>query len=256
MSNRAARPIRSIRPPSAPTAAASSHGVSEWEGLAHDAGNLLGALGLYAELLTLPGILAPECRSYAEELRMLAERSTALVGRLLTNAGMATGVGITTDTPSGDAIRCLTSLQPVLQRMTAQDAAFQLILPSTLPELPFPAEVLERIVLNLVRNAATALHKASTPDGRIDVSLSVVAHRLVLVVADNGPGMAPATAALFLSPARSGESSVCGLGHRIIHDLAHRTGAGIDLRVLPGNGTRFEVSWPLHASSQGADRQC
>src|SRR6476620_7798426 len=45
--------------------------VAEGAGLAHDAGNLLGALSLYSELLSAPGVLNEEYREYATELRML-----------------------------------------------------------------------------------------------------------------------------------------------------------------------------------------
>lgn len=60
-----------------------SHCVSENEGLAHDAGNLLGALGLYCDLLSQPGVVSPEARQYVAELRGLGQRSSQLIGRLL-----------------------------------------------------------------------------------------------------------------------------------------------------------------------------
>src|SRR4030081_93745 len=56
-------------------------GVAEGAGLAHDAGNLLGALSLYSDLLAMPGVLHEEHREYATELRMLSDRSWALIGR-------------------------------------------------------------------------------------------------------------------------------------------------------------------------------
>src|SRR5580658_9470769 len=52
-------------------------GVAEGAGLAHDAGNLLGALSLYSDLLSMPGVLHEEHREYAAELRMLSDRSWA-----------------------------------------------------------------------------------------------------------------------------------------------------------------------------------
>src|ERR1700712_3222287 len=57
--------------------------IAEGPGLAHDAGNLLGALGLYCDLLDLPGVLRPEHLHYARELRLLSQRSGALINRLL-----------------------------------------------------------------------------------------------------------------------------------------------------------------------------
>src|ERR1700754_1265239 len=62
-------------------------GIAEGAGLAHDAGNLLGALSLYSDLLALPGVLHDEHREYANELRMLSDRSWAMISRLVNHAG-------------------------------------------------------------------------------------------------------------------------------------------------------------------------
>src|ERR1035437_9942474 len=56
---------------------------SQDECLLHDARNLLGAIGLYCDLLSMPDVLHPEHRQYAEELRMLGTRSGTLIERLL-----------------------------------------------------------------------------------------------------------------------------------------------------------------------------
>src|SRR6202042_2058615 len=67
-------------------AEASVAGVAEGAGLAHDAGNLLGALSLYSDLLALPGVLHEEHKEYANELRMLSDRSWAMIDRLVNHA--------------------------------------------------------------------------------------------------------------------------------------------------------------------------
>ena len=61
-------------------------GVAEGAGLAHDAGNLLGALSLYSDLLAMPGVLHEEHREYANELRMLSDRSWAMINRLVNHS--------------------------------------------------------------------------------------------------------------------------------------------------------------------------
>jgi signal transduction histidine kinase len=55
----------------------------EGEGLLHDARNLMGALGLYCDLLSMPGVLKTEHVHYAEEVRLLGLRSTAMIQRLM-----------------------------------------------------------------------------------------------------------------------------------------------------------------------------
>src|SRR5882757_4907500 len=89
--NRAAMPV--VRRPVAvqvagdvADAAVSVAGVAEGAGLAHDAGNLLGALSLYSDLLAMPGVLHEEHREYATELRMLSDRSWAMINRLVNHS--------------------------------------------------------------------------------------------------------------------------------------------------------------------------
>ena len=52
-----------------PSACGAGHGpqVAQNEGLLHDARNLMGAIGLYCDLLSMPGVLShPEHHHYAE----------------------------------------------------------------------------------------------------------------------------------------------------------------------------------------------
>src|ERR1700704_3035563 len=92
--NRAAMPVMRRAAAATGEAAAPIAGVAEGAGLAHDAGNLLGALSLYSDLLAMPGVLHEEHRKYAEELRMLSDRSWAMINRLVNHsrAGLPTKV--------------------------------------------------------------------------------------------------------------------------------------------------------------------
>src|ERR1019366_3115065 len=53
------------------------------EGLLHDARNLMGTLGLYCDLLSMPDVLKPEHRQYADDLRLVGTRSGALIEHLI-----------------------------------------------------------------------------------------------------------------------------------------------------------------------------
>ena len=53
------------------------------EDLLLDARNLMSILGLYCDLLATPGVLQPQHRKYAEDLRLVGTRSEALIGRLM-----------------------------------------------------------------------------------------------------------------------------------------------------------------------------
>jgi len=227
-------------------------------GAAHDAGNLLSALHLYADLLAAPGVLRPEHAHYANELRTLAARSSAWLTRTRDQA--------CADTPvcgfAHDGVQALRSLEPLLARLAAPHASFSLRVPKVLPWLPFAAEVLERLTLNLVRNAAQAI--AAQPGreapGVITASLTRRGGALSLTVEDDGPGLdlPAATRLLHGVPAAPGG----GLGHRVVRELAQVTGAALEVRVRPGQATAVTLTWRLcaaaapHRRSSGECRAC
>lgn len=71
--------------------ASSCPAMVDGEGLLHDARNLIGALGLYCDLLSMPGVLKMEHRHYAEEVRHLGARSAAMIQQLMENSVKAQG---------------------------------------------------------------------------------------------------------------------------------------------------------------------
>lgn len=263
-------------PPDSPTPS-----VADSVGLAHDAGNLLAALGLYCDLLSVPGVLRPEHQHYATELSLISNRSSTLIQRLI--APTSATVPAKTPRSSLSARRAalkaqseslsdaanhasvLHKLAPVLQRIASGTARVSVICPASLPPLDFTSDILERIVVNLVRNATDAIRiQRSSADSPahiyrcgIRVSLKVVSHNLVshnvaapqlqLTVEDDGPGMPPEVAASFLHPSPLPPGATHGLGHRIVHDLATATDAHIAIRILPGKGTIVSIIWPIPA---------
>ncbi len=134
-------------------AAAPISGVAEGAGLAHDAGNLLGALSLYSDLLAMPGVLHEEHREYAAELRMLSDRSWAMINRLVNHTQVAIPAKAQAETTVlPDVVgRCRGLLSRVAGRtveISFGTGAFQ--------PVRVPVESVERILTNLVKNAGEA----------------------------------------------------------------------------------------------------
>lgn len=65
------------------TLAGLESGAENLAAVAHDARNVVSALGLYGDLLDQPGVLTPEFTHYADELRLLAAASRRLVEKLV-----------------------------------------------------------------------------------------------------------------------------------------------------------------------------
>jgi len=201
---------------------AAVHGQGDTlEEVAHDARNMVTALGLYCDLLQEPGVLASPYTHYGNELRLVAAASRRLVEKLVAlDAGK---------NPAGDSPR--TSLGNARKRPVTSEAAAssqQSRRWDLLPALPIDnlaaellanrnllaalagpsialtvdaecgalpvrltGEDLTRILVNLVKNAAEAMPAG----GRIQLSLNEppeepsAPRTLRLTVEDSGPGI-------------------------------------------------------------------
>jgi signal transduction histidine kinase len=205
-----------------------SHGET-LSGVAHDARNMVTALGLYCDLLDEPGVLAVPFAHYAQELRLVAAASRRLVEKLVAldarvastelppsgHAGMPFLPGFDSGTPAASNLllpgkSTCASRADLLPAMPVANLAAELLANrNLLAALAGPAvaltvdaaggaravrltgEDLTRILVNLVKNAAEAMPVG----GRIRISLcerpagSGTAATVALAVEDNGPGI-------------------------------------------------------------------
>jgi signal transduction histidine kinase len=254
-----------------------STAAEEDEGLLHDARNLIGAVGLYCDLLAMPHVLRPEHRHYADELRLLGERSAAMIERLIERrAGGAEGTANTEGSrfsPSAeqpDPLRPFAErargLRPAVERCAgllgriAEEHALEITYgePSALP-VRVPSESVERILVNLVRNATAALKGMR---GTIRVGVGLLPEdkgsklrpwpfqRVRLMVEDSGRGMDPAELEHLLRS--RGPLHTChGIGFRVVRELVEASDGELTVTSRPGYGTRVEMEWPVAQPAEG-----
>ena len=219
-----------------------SLGVAEGAGLAHDAGNLLGALSLYSELLSAPGVLNEEYREYAVELRMLSERSHAMITRLVEHARGEIQNTEDAMTVLPDVVaRC----RGLLSRVAGRRVEVALGAGAEMP-VNVAAEAVERILTNLVKNASESM---ADDGGSITVSVAGVADgsesaepRVMLTVSDSGRGMT-AEARKALGKTTAANSLGRGLGFRVVRELAAMSDGCVTVASRPGEGTSVGVEW-------------
>lgn len=215
-------------------------GVAEGAGLAHDVGNLLGALTLYSDLLALPGVLSEEHRAYAAELRLLSERSRAMVSRLVhhTQAEQPRWAGLGTVLPEV-VQRCHGLLSKIAGRpveVSYGAGAFE--------RVRVPVESVERILTNLVKNAA----EATPGGGAIAVSVEGVTEddrgrRVVLSVRDRGCGMDEAAVRRLMQAGGIVPANGRGLGFRVVRELVAISGGCLSIESRVDVGTSVSAEW-------------
>jgi signal transduction histidine kinase len=107
----------------------------------------------------------------------------------------------------------------------------------------FPGQ-LDQVLMNLLTNAAQAI---GDKGGTIRVTARNQDDRVLLTIADDGPGIPPDVLPRIFDPFFTtkdvGEGS--GLGLSIVHGIIERHGGHIDVDSHPGQGTKFSLSFPL-----------
>jgi signal transduction histidine kinase len=197
-----------------------SHGESLVE-VAHDARNMVTALGLYCDLLEEPGVLTPSYLHYGNELRLVAAASRRLVEKLVSlDAREAPGTSATiaavhepaprpTGNRSGDRQERarhwdLLPAEPIanlaeellanrnlLSALAGPAIALTVDAESGALPVRLTGEDLTRVMVNLVKNSTEAMPKG----GRIQIGLRErsagqgAAPWLQLTIEDNGPGI-------------------------------------------------------------------
>jgi signal transduction histidine kinase len=192
--------------------------------VAHDARNMVTALGLYCDLLEEPGVLTAPYAHYGNELRLVATASRRLVEKLLAldvrlggMESLSTSNGLLRSAvsselqmgseassqerarrwvlmpaePIKDLAGELTANRNLLAALAGASIDLTLDVEGGARPVRMTGEDLTRILVNLVKNAAEAM-----PDGgRIQLGLRAqpaaekAAEALNLTVEDNGPGI-------------------------------------------------------------------
>ncbi len=285
-------------------------------GLLHDARNLMGAIELYCDLLSMPGVLQQEHRHYVEDLRLLGSRSGMLIQRLIEqrlhlpstqavpqdagerrtvwqeDADCAGPVGArrAEGGPEGGlpGLQGPVSLRAVVERCTgllSRVAGGGTVEVSYGPAASVPVavatETVERILVNLVRNSASALgastaeraadiepravvelaadRTADETPGAIRVAVGLVVNRaddprpwplrrVRLTVEDSGCGMTAEQLERIQCGNRAPSRGGHGIGFRVVRELVADSCGDLRVMSAPGVGTRVQIEWPVAPS--------
>ena len=89
---------------------------------------------------------------------------------------------------------------------------------------------LEQVILNLVQNAVEALDDAGTAEPRLSLSVLATDDGVDIIIADNGPGLAPEVTEALFTPFVTTKATGLGLGLVICRDIIAGFGGELNLR--------------------------
>jgi two-component system sensor histidine kinase KdpD len=207
--------------------------------ISHDLRTPLAALvGLADSLHLVAPPLAPAHAEIAQSLREAALRMNALVSNLLDMARLESGrVALNLqwqplEEVVGSALRGLGG-----RRVTVT-------LPADLPLLQFDAVLIERVLANLLENAA----KYTPADSPIGIGAAVLGDSVEVWVTDAGPGLPPGREALIFEKFERGRKESAtpgvGLGLAICRAIVAVHGGSIRGETRDEGGARFVFTLP------------
>jgi signal transduction histidine kinase len=139
-----------------------------------------------------------------------------------------------------DIRRSLTDTLAVLGAKTrAKSVVVELAIPADLPTVHASGAELNQIWANIIDNALDAVASA----GRVEVTASRQLERVVVCIADDGPGIAPEIQGRIFDPFFTTKpvGQGTGLGLDIVRRLLQRSDGEIEVESRPGR-TEFRVS--------------
>jgi signal transduction histidine kinase len=231
-------------------------GASEVRDLARAFNDMKGRIsGLIAERTHTLAAIAHDMRTYLTRLRLRAEYIDDSDHRERAVRDLDEMAALLDDTlllAQGDAGKAEPAAPVDIGALVRDAVAVREADPAALlldvPDAPVPACVrplaVRRIVANLVDNGQRyAAH--------VKVTLISRGGQALLVVSDDGPGIAPEMLErlgepfMRADPSRNRESGGAGLGLAIVRALAARDGGTVQFENRASGGLRVTIAWPL-----------
>ena len=207
-------------------------------GLAHELRNPLGTIRASAEMLARSVAAEGEvAREMAGFILSEADRTNSLVTRFLEFARplqlrlSPSDLSQVIDTAAAQVDREAASSQITIYKNYSPDIA----------PFPFDAELMERVIYNLLLNAA----QATAPGGAVTVKTRVLGASAEISVIDRGAGIDPKAGDTIFNPFVTTKPSGVGLGLAIVTKIVDEHGGKITVESEPGKGSIFRVYLPL-----------
>jgi two-component system sensor histidine kinase HydH len=212
-------------------------------GLAHELRNPLGTIRGSAEMLTRSVSAENEvAREVAGFISSEVDRANSLITRFL---HFARPLELRPDT--ADLTQTIDRAVANVEREAPGIAIYKNYAPE-IPPFSFDAELMERVLYNLILNAA----QASAPGGAVTVKLRAAADAAEISVIDRGSGVDAKNLGAIFNPFFTTKAEGVGLGLAIVAKIVDEHGGKIAVESEPGKGSVFQVLLPMNPTIREA----
>ena len=205
-------------------------------GLAHELRNPMGTIRASSEMLT--GAVGAEnevAREVAGFIASEVDRANSLITRFL---HFARPLELRPDT--ADLAQTIDRAIASVERETPGISIYKNYAPE-IPPFRFDAELMERVLYNLILNAA----QATSTGGAVTVKTRAANETVEISVIDRGSGIEPAHLNTIFNPFFTTKPQGVGLGLAIVAKIVDEHGGKISVESDAGRGSVFRVQIPM-----------
>jgi nitrogen fixation/metabolism regulation signal transduction histidine kinase len=134
-------------------------------------------------------------------------------------------------------------------RSNGKRPSFEWQLPASAAEVAIDRQMLRRVLLNMIQNAADALADAAIENPKIKLSLTRDRDFFVLDVEDNGPGIAEHLREVIFDPYFTTKHAGTGLGLAIVKKIAIEHGGMVTAGRGSLGGARLRLTLPVFGTA-------
>ncbi|HEU4563326.1 MAG TPA: ATP-binding protein, partial [Gemmatimonadaceae bacterium] len=213
-------------------------------GVAHEVNNPLCTISAFGQILQRDSELTADQREAVEVICSETMRASQVLRDLLTFARRSESESATIQL--NDLVERTLRLRAY--EMGSLGIGCEQTLAADLPLVKGDPRQLQQVVLNLVMNAIQAME--SMGGGALRVATHAERDRVVLEVADQGPGIPPEARAHVFEPFFTTKRDGTGLGLSVSYGIVAAHGGMISIARTGPEGTTFRVSLPAVAEAE------
>ena len=207
----------------------------------HDLKNPAAIISVNIEMLKMDGLIKKQEEKCDTILTYIQHMTTMLNEVLDFSKGAPTIVKDEVDI--ADTFKKIEQLN----RVAMEKAGIKLVISSISQKIIVDANKIVRVLQNLIGNAADILKK---DEGAITVGCEKKGEKIVITIADNGPGIPEdMQACLFDAFTSKGKSKGTGLGMAITKSIVEAHGGTLTFETAPNKGTTFLINLPLNGEA-------
>ncbi len=138
--------------------------------------------------------------------------------------------------PHKQVIDIGTLIEDVLHLMVAELTGVDIVVSHHHEKIEADGSLIEQVVINLIRNAASAFDKT---EKRLDVKVFRLGQNIIASIRDNGRGIAPEVLDKVFIPFFTTRDGGSGIGLTLSRQIMHRHGGSINIKSVAGSGTEI-----------------